>query len=124
MLFPISDIYFKNRKTFPSALQQTKRVSVISRKPFFVNELEASYCPPSCYRSLYFTMIQMMVRHQLLLSFMSYVEALRRSLHSKAVDSPDLVSVAQDMFPGALSDLKQQKAGTFTRLRTARGSIH
>ena len=87
----------ENRKIFPSALQQAKRVSVISRKPFFVNELEASYCPPSCYRSLYFMMIQTMVRHQLLLSFMSYAEALRRSLHSKAVHSPDPVSVAQDV---------------------------
>lgn len=45
-----------------------------------------------------------MVRRQLLLSLMSYVEALGRSLHLRDVDSPAPVSVVQDMFPGALSD--------------------
>ena len=49
-------------------------------------------------------MIQMMVRRQLLLSLMSYVEALGRSLHLRDVDSPAPVSVVQDVFPGALSD--------------------
>ena len=76
-------------------------VSVISRKPFLVNELDASYCPSSSYRSLYFMMIQMMVR---LLSLTSYAETLRRSLHLKEVGPPDPIFVVQDVFPGAPRD--------------------